>query len=505
MSPAAVRGSLGTWPHRRARINPHTHAFVEGERAVTFGELDARVDRLARGLRASGVAAGDRVAFLGHNSIALAETMFAAMRIGAIFVPLNTRLTEAELAFITADCTPALLVWTAPHGPAASRLGIAAARLIEADGARYDALLAAEDAAELPDVPIESVAMIQYTSGTSGNPKGVMLSHHNLLWNVFGTLIDTDVVGSDVALVNAPMFHTATLNQVVLLTFIKGGTCVLVAKYDPGETLELIERHRVSYMFGVPTMFAAMAQHPRWPAADLSSIRLLTCGGAPVPPSLTELYRARGLAFQQGYGLTEASPAISFMRADRADADPAATGVPTFFVDVRIADPAGGLLETGSEGEIQARGPNIMVGYWNNPGATADALIDDGWLRTGDIAYLDDAGFVHVVDRLKDMIISGGENIYPAEVEKALVRHDAVAECAVIGVPDATWGEVGRALVVLRDGAEATAEEILGSLDEQLARYKIPRSLIFVDELPHNASGKLVKKRIPDAYRQEHP
>lgn len=265
----------------------------------------------------------------------------------------------------------------------------------------------------------------------------------------------------------------------------------------------MIERYGVSYMFGVPTMFAGMAQHPGWADADLSSIRLLTCGGAPVPASLTETYKARGLAFQQGYGLTEACPAITFMRADREDADPKATGVPSFFVDVRIADPAGGLAEPGEEGEIQGRGPNIMAGYWNNPGATSDAIVDDGWLRTGDIAYQDEHGFVYVVDRLKDMIISGGENVYPAEVEKAIARHEAVAECAVIGVLDATWGEVGRALVVLREGYETTVEDILGSLDGHLARYKIPRSLIFIDELPHNATGKLVKKRIPDEYRQE--
>ena len=391
-----VRATLGTWPARRARINPHRAAFIEGSRTVSYGELADRVERLAHGLRRSEIRPGDRVAFLGRNSIAMAETMFAVMRVGAI-------------------------------------------------------------------------------------------------------------IGSDVALVNAPMFHTATLDQVVLTTFIKGGASVIVAKFDPASTLDLIEKYGVTYMFGVPTMFTGMAQHPRWAAADLSSIRLLTCGGAPVPAALIETYRARGLTFQQGYGLTEASPGVTFMRADREDADPGATGVPSFFVDVRIADPAGGLAAPGGEGEIQARGPNVMAGYWGNPQATADAIIDNGWLRTGDIAYEDEAGFVHVVDRLKDMIISGGENIYPAEVEKALMRHDSVAECAVIGVPDSKWGEVGRALVVRRDGATATAGDILASLDSHLARYKIPRSLLFVDELPHNATGKLVKKRIPDHYRQETP
>lgn len=504
MNHAAVTATLGTWPWRRARLNPHTTAFVDGERELTFGALADRVERLAHGLQSAGVAPGDRVAFLGRNCIALAETMFATMRLGAIFVPLNTRLAVDELQFIVGDCRPSMLVWTQPHGEVVRELGPDQSRIVEADSPAYDALLV-DAATELPDPVVEDVAMIQYTSGTSGNPKGVMLSHHNLLWNTFGTLIDTDVIGSDVALVNAPMFHTATLNQVVLLTFIKGGTCVLVSKYDPGETLELIERYGVTYMFGVPTMYAGMAQHPRWSEADLGSIRMLTCGGAPVPASLIETYRERGLAFQQGYGLTEACPAITFMRADRADADPKATGVPSFFVGVRIADPAGGAADPGAEGEIQAKGPNVMAGYWDNPGATTDAIIDDGWLRTGDIAYQDHAGFVYVVDRLKDMIISGGENVYPAEVEKAVARHEAVAECAVIGVPDEKWGEVGRALVVLRDGYDATADDILGSLDGHLARYKIPRSLIFVDELPHNATGKLVKKRIPEKYRQENP
>jgi fatty-acyl-CoA synthase len=340
--------------------------------------------------------------------------------------------------------------------------------------------------------------MILYTSGTTGRPKGVELTHANLAWNTVNLLLDVDLTSTEVTLVSAPMFHVAALNQTVLPTFCKGGTLVLVEAFDPAETLALIARHRVTYLFGVPAMFAAIARQPRWAAADLSSVRSLICGGAPVPAPLIETYQRRGLTFMQGYGLTEAAPGVLFLRADQSAAKVGSAGTPAFFTDVRRVAPDGSVAADDSPGEILVQGPNVMAGYWNRPADTAAVLDADGWLRTGDIAVADADGCLYVQDRVSDMFISGGENVYPAEVEAALFEHPEVAECAVYGVPDERWGEVGCAVVVPREGASPDAAGLLEFLDGRIARYKIPKSVVFAASLPRTASGKVVKSRLRD-------
>jgi fatty-acyl-CoA synthase len=349
---------------------------------------------------------------------------------------------------------------------------------------------------EPPEAPVgfDDVAMIMYTSGTTGQPKGVTLTHANLAWNVYNVLIDVDVSHDEVTLVSAPMFHTAALNQTFLPTFIKGGTAVLMSAFDPQRTLEVIAEHRVTWMFGVPAMFQALAQAPGWSSADLSSIRAVEAGGAPVPAELIRTYQARGLTFMQGYGMTEASPGVLFLRAKDSLRKAGTAGTPCFFTDVDVVDTAGRPVSQGDRGEILCRGPHVMQGYWNKPAETSDVLSDDGWFRSGDIALRDEENYLTVVDRVKDMFVSGGENVYPAEIENALCGHPAVVECAVIGVPDQRWGEVGRVFVVLRQGSELGYDEMVQFLEKHLARYKIPKSLVIVDALPRNASGKLLKK-----------
>jgi fatty-acyl-CoA synthase len=271
-----------------------------------------------------------------------------------------------------------------------------------------------------------------------------------------------------------------------------------VSAFDPDETLELIERHRVTFLFGVPAMFLAIARSPRWAEADLSSVRSAICGGAPVPEPLIATYRQRGVTFLQGYGLTETAPGATFLRAGDSPAKAGSAGTAAFFTDVRLAGPDGAPVPPHEPGEVLIEGPNVMAGYWGRPEDTAAALTADGWLHTGDVAIADDEGYIYIRDRIKDLIISGGENIYPAEVEDVIYQHPAVAECAVIGVPDERWGEVGRAVVVLRAGTSLDPAALLAFLDGKIARYKIPKSVVFAESLPRTASGKVLKQRLRD-------
>ena len=483
----------GSWPARRVRMTPDQTAIIHDGGRLSYADLHARVNRAAHALRGLGVGRGDRVGYLGRNLPSLPETLFATGTLGAVFVPLNSRLTAAELARILTDCGPDVLIWDAGLTATAGQLRdlVPLRHWISPD--RYQELLAAAPGTPLDEpVGLDELCMIQYTSGTSGKPKGVQLSHANIAWNSYNMLIDVDVSASEVSLVSAPLFHTAALNQLFLPTFLKGGTSVLMTSFHPGRALELIAEHRVTWMFGVPAMFAAMSRAPQWPSTDLSSVRILMCGGAPVPEPLIRTYQDRGLTFVQGYGLTETSPGATFLRARESVHKAGSAGTACFFSDVTVA---------AGTGEVLVSGPNVTSGYWQQPEATRAAFTEDGWLRTGDAAIVDDDGYLFIRGRVKDMYISGGENVYPAEVEQELCAHPAVAECAVIGVPDEQSGETGRAIVVLRDGVTASPADLLGFLDGTLARYKVPRSVVFATELPRNAAGKVLKSTLLADYQ----
>jgi len=483
-------------------MTPQRTALVHETTAHTYAELADRVTRLAHALRSLGIGPGDRVAYLGPNHPALAETLFATGLLGAVFVPLNTRLAVPELAYNLDDSGAETLLWAAEFAGAVAELReTVKVREYVAVGDEYERLLEGADNTPLDEqVALDDVCMIQYTSGTSGRPKGVMLSHGNIAWNCYNILLDVDVSSDEVSLVSAPMFHTAALNQLFLPTVLKGGTSVLMSSFDPEHAFELIAEQRVSWMFGVPTMFLAMAQSARWAEADLSSVRILMCGGAPVPESLIYTYQERGLVFLQGYGLTETSPGALFLRTADSVRKAGAAGTPCFFTDVRVVHPDGTDVAPGEVGEVLIEGPNVSNGYWQLPDATEAAFTDDGWFRSGDAAVVDDEGYVTIVDRVKDMFISGGENVYPAEVEHLIHANPDIADCAVIGVPDERWGEVGRAIVVLREGATTTAADILDFLTGKIAKYKIPKSVVLVDALPRNATGKLLRARLRERY-----
>ncbi|GGY77491.1 fatty-acyl-CoA synthase [Streptomyces omiyaensis] len=491
---------IGSWPARRNRRSPRRTALLHEGRSLDYAALHERSTRLAHALRGAGVGRGDRVAFLGPNHPAYLETLFAAGILGAVFVPLNNRLALAELAFQLTDSGCRVLVHARqPDGKAAelaASAGLATLLSVEGEGPgpAYEELLAVSPTEEIDEeVGHDDVCLIMYTSGTTGRAKGAVLTHGNIVWNSLNVVVDTDIAGDEVALVSAPLFHAGALSMSCLPTLLKGGTVLLETAFDAERALRLIGLHGVTALFGVPTMYDAMAAAPGWREADLSSLRLLLCGGAPVPTRTARTYLERGLAFVQGYGMTEASPGALVL--DRADSvrKAGSAGVPHFFTDVRVLRPDGTETAAGEKGEVVVAGPNVTPGYWNLPEATAAAFLDGGRFRSGDVATVDADGYVTLVDRLKDMIVSGGENVYPAEIEDALLRHPGVAEAAVIGVPDARWGEVGRAVVVPRPGCSPTAEELRAHLEGLLARYKLPRSFVLVPELPRNATGKLLK------------
>ncbi|HZN70196.1 MAG TPA: long-chain fatty acid--CoA ligase [Micromonosporaceae bacterium] len=481
---------LGSWIARRARMSPQRVAVVHEDREWTYRQLHGRATRLAHALAGLGVRRGDRVAYLGPNHPTFLEVMFAAGQLGAVFVPLNWRLAAPELAYIVSDSATEILV----HASTVEGLAVRAAVAV---GEEYEALLAAapEDPIDEPVDP-DDTCMILYTSGTTGRPKGAMLTHANITWNSINLLLDVDLASDEVTLVAAPMFHVAALGQTVLPTLLKGGRVILMSAFDPQRALELIAHDRVTFLFGVPTMFLTMSRAPGWPTADLSSVRSAICGGAPVPDAVIAAYQDRGVTFMQGYGLTEAAPGVLFLRRDDSVRKAGSAGTASFFTDVRLVRPDGADAAPREPGEILVQGPNVMAGYWRRPDDTAASLSPDGWLRTGDIGVADEDGYISIRDRTKDLIISGGENIYPAEVEDALYQHPAVAECGVFGVPDDTWGEVGRAVVVLRDGHHAEPSELLEFLLGTIAKYKIPKSVVFADALPRTASGKVVKKEL---------
>ncbi len=483
---------LGSWPARRAAISPGRTALIFKDKPISYGELASRINRVADRLRAAGVSPGDRVAYLGPNHPAFVETMFATYAAGGVFVPLNFRLTAPEIDYQLADSGARALV----YGPECAATVAASRQPLElvAGHAEYQEWLAegVDAALDLPTT-LDDLACILYTSGTTGRPKGAVLTHGNVVWNTYNVLVGIDVAGDEVTLTSAPLFHVAALNQCLLPTFIKGGCSVIMPAWDVEQCFDLIERHRVTWMFGVTTMFAGLCRSPRFASADLSSVRTLMAGGAAVPSALIRTYQERGLTFCQGYGMTETAPGATFLEAPESLGNVGSAGVEVFFTEVRCVRPDLTPTAPDEPGEVQVRGPNVTPGYWRDPRATAQAFTDDGWIRTGDIAMVDAGGHYRIVDRLKDMFVSGGENVYPAEVEAAIFEHPAVAEAAVVGVPDRTWGEVGRAFVVLAPGSALTVDSLRDFLSDRLARYKIPKYLDIMPELPRTGSNKVRK------------
>ncbi len=484
---------IGRWIRDRARTTPRRVAIEFGGRKVSYEELDDRSERLAADLLASGLERGDRVATLTGNSPEHVEAMFACAKAGLVLVPLSWRLSPAELAYQLDDCEPAVFLVEDDYDDLAeaslAQAGIRPVRRRLGDVAEGSGRM---DVAVGDDDPL----FLIYTSGTTGKPKGALLTHANCFWTNLGFDLGTGMASDDVALQVLPQFHCGGWNVQPLLTWWKGGTIVLERSFDPERCLALIAEKRVTTVMGVPAIYLFMAQEAGFEQADLSSLRRAVVGGAPMPEALLETWQARGVDIVQGYGLTEAAPNVLCLPAEDAVRKQGFAGKPYPYVEVALRDPdSGRLLDGPGEGELVVRGPNVFAGYWRNPEASA-AAVANGWLLTGDVAERDDEGYYRICARLKDMYISGGENVYPAEVESVLHEHPAVADAAVVALPDERWGEVGVAAVVLAPGAAADEEELLEHCARRLARFKVPRGVRFVDELPRSGMGKVLKDEL---------
>jgi len=501
------------WIAHHRRRTPEKTALVDlaGGRRFTYAQLDARVARLAGHLRDElHVKRGDRVAVLALNTSDTMEVQFACFRLGAIFVPLNTRLTVPELRYIAGDAAPGVMI----HDDDLAETALAVAKLCNVasamrfgPGGSYEtAIASARPLDRVEEVTLDDVSTIMYTSGTTGQPKGAIITHGMTFWNCVNLGGPAYITPSSVLLTVLPLFHTGGLNCYTNPVMHAGGTALIMRTFDPAEALRLISdpAQGINVFFGVPSIYQFMAQHPAFATADFSRLIIGGVGGAPMPVPLLKTWEARGVALQQGYGMTETSPAV--MALDREDAARKAgsSGKPVLHTEVRIVRPDGTDADVGELGELWVKGPNITPGYWNRPDANA-ASFTDGWLHTGDATRMDEEGFYYIVDRWKDMYISGGENVYPAEVESVLHQLEAVAEAAIIGIPNEQWGEVGMAVIAVKPDHSLTPAEIHAHCQANLARFKCPRLIEFVDALPRNATGKIHKPTLRQRFSQPKP
>lgn len=501
---------IGNWTTVHAQRNPQRLALVDANtgRSFRFDELEGRTNALASALRARGVRQGDRVALLALNSPHFLEVAIAVAKLGAIFVPINFRLTAPEVRYILDDAAPCVLfastqtLDTAREAAAGSLVRevveIASAdKRSGGDGAAYEQWIAEGEATRAPvRVRADDVASLMYTSGTTGFPKGAMLTHGNHLWNAYTHFAMTEgLTPRDISLVSAPLFHIGAFGIYTLPLIYLGGTSVILESFSPVAWLDAVHKHRPTLAFCVPAMWAAIAA-AGLEGRDFSSLRYAISGGAPCPLVLIRQLREHGMVFTEGFGLTETAPVASALGADEVIAHAGSVGKPIAHVEYRVVDDAGHDVATDEVGELLIRGPNVFVGYWQKPEATREVLDEDGWFHSGDLARVDAEGYYFIVDRKKDMVISGGENVYPAEVEQVLYQRPEIAEVAVLGTPDPKWGEAVTAVIALKPGQHLDASELIAWARERLAGFKCPRVVKFVDTLPRTATGKLLKREL---------
>lgn len=496
---------LNDWLTKRSQFTPEKIALADasnGER-LTYRELDQRTAALARYLRDQGLEKGNRVAVLAYNSLFYLILQFALPRLGAVLVPLNFRLSPQELSGIMEDSSPRLLFYAAElqesAHKAASKLENTTLKELEAVEKELSvagAFAQGNGPGEYPTaLSPEDPWMILYTGGTTGLPKGAVLSHRMITWNAVNTIISWGLRPTDLVLMPMPFFHTGGLNVLTNPLLYFGGTVVVMKSFDPTSYLETVEKEKATIIFLVPTMFQMLAAEARFDLADLSSVRFCISGGSPCPESLYHRYWERGLLFKQGYGLTEVGPNCFALDDEKVQEKIGSVGRPVFHGRARLVDDEGLEVPQGEVGELLLSGPHLFSGYWSNRRATEETM-SDGWFHTGDLACCDEQGYFYIVDRKKDMFISGGENVYPVEVENVLYRHPAVAEAAVVGVPHSKWGEVGRAYIAFKENAYAAEDELINFCREHLAKYKVPREVVIRESLPKSSAGKILKRNL---------
>lgn len=499
--------NVGEWVFKRALTYPEGRFLKEeDERSFTNREFNDRVNRMAHALAARGVARGERIAVLMANTSEFLEIFFACAKTGAIMVPLNFRLAVPELVYILGDCAPRVLVYSAEFAAKVAVMKPSlpeTTRCLRLGGAAGDDSLLAGDAASFPatepfperDIVLDDPLFIMYTSGTTGDPKGAVLTHGNVLFGSINTVVGCGIDRSYKSLVVAPLFHIGALGASTLPVLYAGGSLVLRGFYNASEVIGLICRERINYMFAVPVMFQLLTQTEEWKTADFSHVHFFIAGGAPMPlPVIRKYQEEKGISFSQGYGMTETFRLTSLDLEDSIR-KAGSVGKEVPHVLMRIVDGQDREVAPGEAGEMLVKGPNVFAGYWNKPAETAQAL-RGGWFRTGDMGRRDEEGFVYIVGRKVDLIISSGENIYPAEVERAIQTLPEVREAVAVGMADRKKGEVVAAFVILKEGARLTEEGLLTALKDRIADFKLPKKVIFVEDFPRNSAGKILKAEL---------
>lgn len=485
-----LRATAGEAPDRVALLVASTG------RAITFGELEREADRVAVGLTSFGVTKGDRVAIGMHNVAEFVFAYFGILRAGAAVVPLNVMLTEQEVERVLSDSQAKAVLAAPPFADVVTK-GAADLDVRIFSTASWDELGEIGEPAPAPGVSEDDLAVLAYTSGTTGEPKGVMLSHGNLLANLDQqmSIPEAHVTEDDVLFLALPLFHIFGLNVTLGLLVMNGAKGVLVERFEPVPTLNLMQEHKITVIFGAPPMYTAWCATPGADQYDLSSVRLAISGAAPLPADVLREFRdIFNVEIYEGYGLTETAPTLT---SNRMTEKPRAgsIGKPLPGIDLRVVDEDGNDVEIGDPGEIIVRGPNVFKGYWNREDAT-EQVFRDGWFRTGDIAVQDEDGYLYLVDRKRDLIIVSGFNVFPSEVESALVQNPSVAEAAVVGQPHPYTGETVKAFVVLESGVQATPEQVISDVETRLARFKCPTTIEIVDSLPHLLTGKVLRRAL---------
>lgn len=497
------------WFEKWADYSPEKVAVKESEsgRTLTYRQLNDLGNRVAGEWKTEGLLHGDRLVILAENTVDYFTLFSAAEKSGVILVPLNYRLSARELDDLLADCTPKAMLYEEKFRQVLDKTSrfssIEMKETIEAFGSRLD-LVKTEKSTPVscPELSEDDPLFILYTSGTTGTPKGSLYTYKMLTWNSFNTTMRLDITSSDRSVTCMPLFHTGGWNVIPTPFLHRGAYICLTRKFDPEQILKLLQEEEATMFVAVPTMLQLMANSPAFSSARLFSMKYFIIGGEPMPLPLIKKWHQKGVPVRQGYGLTEAGPSVTSLHQDDAIRKMGSIGKINFYLDYRIVDEGGNQVKPGEVGEFLLRGPSVTPGYWKNDEATKLTFTGD-WFHTGDLVKTDEEGFIFVIDRKKNMYISGGENVYPGEIEKFLYTHDSVKEVAVIGVPDEKWGEAGKAFIVLKEGFSLSENQLLDFCQGNLAKYKIPKSVQFLPELPKSDTGKINKKKLLELHQSQ--
>jgi fatty-acyl-CoA synthase len=491
------------WLESRARLTPNRIAIVDGEtdQRWNYWEMYERVSRITKHLHEIGIEKGDRVALLSPNHVCYFDLFFACRNLGAIFVPLNWRLSPYEIEYMLGNCSPKILAFHSQCEELAKEAQVK--DFLQVDGKEYEKIINTDigrhSSLSLAEMKEDDPCTIIYTGGTTGKPKGVVLTIGSIFWNSVNTILSWSLTMHDITLTYLPMFHTGGLNALSLPILHSGGTVVIARDFEVDKTIQLLNQEKCTIVLMVPTMYHMLVQSKRFIEAEFPTMQTFLSGGAPCPHAIYQAFEEKGLQFKEGYGLTEAGPNNFHIEPNHSRIKRGSVGKPMFYNQIKLAGDDGEEVRPGDVGEILIQGGHVFDHYWNNPEATAETIVN-GWLHTGDLGTRDSDGDYYIMGRKKDMIITGGENVYPLEVEHLISQHPAVKETAVFGLPDHKWGEMVTAVIVLREGMTLTENELKEHCSGKLGRYKVPKKIVIVDELPKTPVGKIDKKEMQKIY-----